>query len=128
MCSLPLSAEEQWEDSQAIVRDGDGDSDDHNDNHSGVDRDCKDADDGNDSVDECGPLASFTLTDQMQRFIHQIQKRRSDLDLSRVTATVLLIKCSLHAWSGLGSFHSDSSGRRQMLFVHILYSLQRLSY
>ena len=51
MCSLPLSAEEQWEDSQAIVRDGDGDSDDHNNNHSGADRDCEDADDGNDSVD-----------------------------------------------------------------------------
>ena len=51
-----------------IVRDGDGDSDDHNNNHSGVDRVCEGADDGNDhdSVDECGPLASFTLTDQTQ--------------------------------------------------------------
>lgn len=123
MCSLPLSAEGQWEDSQVIVRDGDGDSDDHNDNHSGVDRDCEDAGDGNDSADECGPLASFTLTDHMQLFIHQIQKRCSGLDLRGVTATVLLIKRSLYAWSGLGSFHFDSSGRRQMLFVPTLYSL-----
>lgn len=111
------------------MRDGDGDSDDHNNNHSGVDRVCEGADDGNDhdSVGECGPLALFTLTDQMQLFIHQIQKRRSGLDLSGGTATVLFLKHSLNAWSGPGSC-SDSSSRRQMLFVHILYSLQRLSY
>lgn len=55
---VPLSAEEQWVDSQAIVRDdaregddaresddareGDDDSDDHNNNYSGVDSDCDD--------------------------------------------------------------------------------------
>lgn len=88
-----------------------------------VDCHCDDADDGNDhnSADECvSPPASFTTTEPMQLSIPPT------LTSAEGHPQYCLLQHLLYAQSELDDFYSDSG--RQMLFIHVLYSLRRLSY